>query len=155
MLPIIYPSSLPLHGEMSKVLPEGKPKATGRWRPECGPRSWKVLAPLDPDALHKGTWRSHPQIIQVCFQFHSFVKVRFHFCLNLNGFRAESDPSSCSGTLEEVMELYVPMRGHAGKWGELLQLLLQRFLEKPNLSWLSMKNIEEVATKNTSFMKTH
>ena len=27
------------HGEMSKVLPEGKPKTTGRWRPEYSAKS--------------------------------------------------------------------------------------------------------------------
>lgn len=48
MLTIIYPLSLLAHGEMSKVPPEGKPEAAGKWRPEHSPKSEKWLAPLAP-----------------------------------------------------------------------------------------------------------
>lgn len=48
MLPIIYPLSLLAPGEMSEVLPEGKPEAAGKWTPEHGPKSEKRPAPLAP-----------------------------------------------------------------------------------------------------------
>lgn len=45
-------TSQPGHGEMLKVLPEGRAKATGRGRPEYGPTSKRCLSPR-PLALHK------------------------------------------------------------------------------------------------------